>query len=79
MHCLSIVLPQYIRNNRYLFKAQKVEQAGERLHKQFNDLELNYRNQLDLPKKSFLKIRQFERLQSAEKLCYPTFTRKNKK
>ena len=51
--------------------AQKLEQNGERLHKDFNDLEWNFRNQLDLPKTSFYKIRQYERLQSTEILCYP--------
>ena len=76
MHCLSIVLPHYIRTNKYLYKTQKLEQSGERLHKQFNDYEWNFRNHLDLPKKSFLKIRHYERCQSSDKICYPTFSRK---
>ena len=51
MHCLSVVLPNYIREHKYLVKSQKVEQGGERLHKQFNDLEYSFRNKFDLPKK----------------------------
>ena len=78
MHCLSVVLPDYIRNNKFLLKAQKKEQAGERLHKQCNDLECHFRNQLNLPRKSFLKIRQFERCQTTKKLCSPKFTRNKK-
>ena len=52
MHTLSIVVPKFLREDGDLFyKVSKVEQMGEKLHKDFNDLENQYRNIIDKPKK----------------------------
>ena len=47
MHSLSVVFPKYIREQNIVYKMLKLEQAGEALHKELNDLErslLNMRN-----------------------------------
>ena len=72
MHSLAITVPYFLRNHgKYFYKVGKVEQVGERLHRQFNDLERNFINIIDKPLKSFLKIRKFEVDQSNHSICYP--------
>ena len=75
MHTLAVIVPKILREKGDLFfKVLKGEQMGEKLHKNINDLENNFRNVIDKPKKSFLKIRRYEINNSADKLCYPSFS-----
>ena len=53
MHSLMITLPKYIVENKYFYKAQKVEQAREKLHKEMNYFERIFRNVTDEPLKIF--------------------------
>ena len=60
MHSLANTVPYFLSNHgNYFYKVGEVEQAGERLFKQFNDPEKNFVNIIDKPFKSFLKIRKF--------------------
>ena len=76
MHTLSIVVPKFLREDGDLFyKVSKVEQMGEKLHKDFNDLENQYRNIIDKPKKSYLKFKRYEMNQFVKKICFPKYSK----
>ena len=76
MHSLTITVPHFLRmKSKFVYKISKVEQIGEKLHKDFNDLENSYKNIVDKPMKSFLKIRKYEVDNSTEKVCIPKFER----
>ena len=50
MHSLAVVFPKYIREQNIVYKMLKLEQAGEALHKELNDLE---RSLINIRNKSF--------------------------
>ena len=50
MHSLAVVFPKYIREQNIVYKMLKLEQAGEALHKELNNLE---RSLLNIRNKSF--------------------------
>ena len=42
MHVLSIVAPKQIREQGAVYKMMKIEQQGEKIHKQLNDLDREF-------------------------------------
>ena len=57
-------------------KGGKVEQAGEHLHKLFNDFDITFRSIINKPLKSFMKIEKLEVNQCTDKICYPKLKNK---
>ena len=78
MHILSCVLPKQIREQGLVHIMLKVEQEGERLNKQLNELEVGLVHIKDKPKKYFQLIRDYENKIFTDKSLFQTNKRKRK-
>ena len=60
MHVLSIVAPKQIREQGAVYKMMKIEQQGEKIHKQLNDLDRQFGNIRNKAKRFFYMLRELE-------------------
>ena len=60
MHVLSIVAPKQIREQGAVYKMMKIEQKGEQIHKQLNDLDSQFSNIKNKSKRFFYMLRELE-------------------
>ena len=60
MHVLSIVAPKQIREQGAVYKMMKIEQQGEKIHKQLNDLDRQFGNIKNKAKRFFYMLRELE-------------------
>ena len=60
MHVLSIVAPRQIREQGCVYKMMKIEQQGEKLHKQLNDKDKQFANIKNKSQRFFYMLRELE-------------------
>ena len=60
MHVLRIVAPKQIREQGAVYKMMKIEQQGEKIHKQLNDLDRQFGNIKNKAKSFFYMLRELE-------------------
>ena len=61
-----IIVPDFIRRYRHFSIFYKIEQAGERLHAQFNEMERNMVAVKPVKRRYFLMVKKFEEKHKAD-------------
>ena len=70
MHVLPIVLPWFIRNRGDYYKYLKMEQDGESLHHQLNELEKQYGCVKNKAEMYYLIIKELENRRNSDKTIF---------